>query len=358
MSKRRVRNEAFDNLHRVAGTDNPDVVGQMDIVMADAVQDSIKNEEHIEEVTTQMKKDAEIVAPESPKDEKNPVENNFTAKLVLDESLEEFTLQEKTEDKTEKKVDGRSNKFIDDDGTDTFLDYDMFDFVYGLVTDCYPVPLNPIQDIKKRKFMYIGSDKYKDRPENSDEIDAFDLHTQVSSEGDKITIYANEDRVKDEETKEWVKAGTVTAFDWIKAVCELYKFKYSGPNPRRNSESHWEYSFTIQVPCESGYPMMVEDYFETLGLSVEDVMPETFVKGYRKAQAKEQAEAKKYLDSLEVERKIKNAITAAAQDNTLPLETHLKRLFAELTSAGLKYQKKKVKQEFMDAFDDGEEEDD
>lgn len=353
MSKRRTRNEALDTLYRVVHTDNnPTVVGQMDIVMADAVQSSVRNDEHVKEVHNQMEKDAKVVTPEKPQDAKVPVKNAFTAKLVLDESVEDFSL---------KKQDGRGNKVIDDDGMDEYLDYDMFDFIYGLVCDCWPKPLNPVKDVKRRKFMTMGSDNYNSRPwdgvgsqENTDvpEIPAFDQHAQVSSNGNTITVYANADVDKDGNNL------GLHAFDWIQKVCELYKFKYSGPNPRRSRSSHWQYSFSIDVPCMSGYPLMVEDYFETLGLEVEDVMDSQFCTQYRKRQAAIEKESQQYINQAEVDRKIQAAITAAAQDNREPLEVHLKRLYADLTAAGLTYQKGKVKKTFMDAFDDDDEEDD
>lgn len=351
MIKRRIKNEALDNVHKVVDEQSPEVVAQVDIVTAEAIQADKAASAHVDDVNNELNKAAETVAPEKTEEPKTDVKNDFTAKLVLDESMQDFQLHEAPK----LREDGRANKVTDDDGMNTYLDYDMFDFVYGLVTDCYPVPKNPISSPKKRKFMYIGSDNYANRPENSDDIDAFDLHAQVSSDGDTITIYAQEDR-KTEHGKT-VKLGTVSAFDWIRAVCDLYKLKYTGPNPRKSANSHWEYSLTISVPCESGYPMMVEDYFEGLGLTMEDVMDAEFCKGYRKAQEKERKEAQEYINGIEVEKKLKAAITAAAQDNSLPLETHLKRLYAELTAAGLKYSKNKIKKEFMDAFDDGDEED-
>lgn len=330
MGKRRTRNEAFDNLHRVVDSDNPTVVGQMNVVMADAVQDSIRNEEHIEEVNDQMKKSAEAVTPEKPAEEETPVKNEFTAKLVLDESLADFTLQEEASAK-----DGRARKVYDDDDEDEYLDYDMFDFIYGLVTDCWPKPLNPLNH-RMRKFMYIGSDKYSD----SETDDSSDGHNQVASWGDTIQVYAN----------------TPEDFKDIQEVCELYKFSYDGPTPKRNKSTYWNYSFTINVPCvSSGYPYMVEEYFETLGMTMEDVMPADFCKQYRKRQATVEKEARKYINQAEVDKLIDKAITVAAQDNTDPLEAHLKRLYADLDAAGLTYQKSKVKKTFMDAFDDPEE---
>jgi len=345
MVKRRSKNESFENLTKALDSKNVDVVANIDTTMLTAVEESAEADRHVDEVNDKLKKDAEGINPEPAEDEKNPVDNKFTAKLILDESIEDF------------KTDGRANKVYDDDEEDVHLDYDMFDFIYGLVVDCYPKPLNPVKGMKQRTFMYTGSDNYANRPfdaVNSPEdvdkvdIDAFDQHAQVSSTGDVITVYANEDRDKDGN-----RLGTVSAFDWIQEVCKIYEFKHAGPRKRRSSASHWEYSFDIYVPCTSNdYPMMVEEYFEELGLTMEDVMPADFCKQYRKKQGKIEKETSGFVNDADVDKIVDQAIIKAAQDNTEPLEVHVKWLFRDLDSAGLKYQKSKVKQKFMDAFDD------
>lgn len=335
MAKRRIKNESFANLQTVVDTKTPETVGQMDVVMADAVQTSIKNEEHVEGVADNLKKNADAVTPDTPKEPETAVKNDFTAKLVLDESLSDFTITEEAP-----VADGRARKVYDDDDEDEYLDYDMFDFVYGLVTDCWPKPLNPLGH-KMRKFMYIGSDKYMDS-DDADTRDASDGHAQVASFGDSIEVYSN----------------NPADFKDIEEVCKLYKFSCSGPHRRRSKSTYWEFSFRVNVPCvSSGYPYMVEEYFETIGKTLEDVMPADFCKQYRKRQARVEAEAKKYINQADVNKMIDKAITAAAQDNTEPLKVHLKRLYADLDAAGLTYQKSKVKKTFMDAFDDGDEED-
>ena len=335
MAKRRTKNESFANLQTVVNAKTPETVGQMDIVMADAVQTSIKNEEHVEGVADNLKKNADVVTPDTPKEPETGVKNDFTAKLVLDESLRDFTITEEAP-----VADGRARKVYDDDDEDEYLDYDMFDFVYGLVTDCWPKPLNTLGH-KMRKFMYIGSDKYMDS-DDADTRDASDGHAQVASFGDSIEVYSN----------------NPADFKDIEEVCKLYKFSCSGPHRRRSKSTYWEFSFRVNVPCvSSGYPYMVEEYFETIGKTLEDVMPADFCKQYRKRQARVEAEAKKYINQADVNKMIDKAITAAAQDNTEPLEVHLKRLYADLDAAGLTYQKSKVKKIFMDAFDDGDEED-
>lgn len=323
MATRRIKSESIENLRRVVERDDPQVVGSMDVVMADAYAESVANDEHAEEVKNELDKKADSVKTDNP-DTGKEVKNEFTAELVLDESIQDFSL-----DDSASKKDGRSNKVYDDDGEDDYLDYDMFDFIYGLVTDCWPKPKNPL-DHRIRKFMYVGSDDYL-------KTNSLKGTNQVAVSGDSIEIYANE----------------ASAFDDIKAICNLYKFTYEGPNEKRSSASHWNFSFKIEVPTEgNGYPAMVEDYFEGIGKTLEDVMPPDFCKQYRKRQERIQKEADKLLSEREVTKKVNHAIMMAARDNTEPLETHLSSLYKELDSAGLKYQPSKIKKIFMDAFDD------
>lgn len=332
MSKRRIKSESIENLKRVVDNDvKVPVTGCMDPVEADAYIQSEKAGEHVAEVQDELNKKAEEVITEAP-DTGKEIKNDFTAKLVLDESIGDFSL---TEEEAPAK-DGRAHKFYDDDDEDDYLDYDMFDFIYGLVTDCWPKPLNPLGG-RLRKFMYIGSDKYMENPDRSENSDG---HSQVASNGDTIEVYAN--NVKD--------------FNDIKKICDMYKFKYDGPAAKRSKNSHWNFSFNIHVPCEhSGYPMMVEDYFEDLGMTLEDVMPGDFCKQYRKRQAKIDAEVDKRLAEREVEKLVNKAIMNAARNGDDPLEKHLKQLYADLDAAGLKYSKQKIKKTFYDAFADDEE---
>lgn len=331
MSKRRIKSESIENLKRVI--DNQEKISTttaVDPVTADAYIHSEESGKHVAEVQDELKKKAEDVITEAP-DTGKEIKNDFTAKLVLDESIDDFSLTEE-----EDASDGRTHKVYDEDDEDDYLDYDMFDFIYGLVTDCWPKPLNPSGG-RLRKFMYIGSDKYKTTSANDQKSDG---HSQVASSGDSIEVYAN----------------TVEDFNDIKKICDIYKFKYSGPDAKRSSASYWNFSFTIHVPCErSGYPMMVEDYFEDIGMTLEDVMPADFCKQYRKRQAKIDAEVDKRLAEREVEKFVNKAIMNAARNGDDPLDMYLKQLYADLDAAGLKYSKQKIKKTFYDAFaDDGE----
>ncbi len=337
MSKRRIKAESIENLNRVVDSKESTipVEGKMDIVMADAYNDSVKVDEHVEEIKKELDNkasDADVNKDKNhEKDEVKTVDNQFTAKLILDESVEDFKLEE-----DEKVTDGRARKVYDNDEEDDYLDYDMFDFIYGLVTDCWPKPINPLGG-RLRKFMYIGSDKYIDNPNTVEKTDG---HSQVATSGDSIEVYAN----------------NVEDFNDIKAICDLYKFKYTGPTAKRSSARHWNFTFNIQVPCEtSGYPMMVEDYFEDLNMTLEDVMPADFCKQYRKRQELIEKEALKLIAERDVEKIVASAIIDAARDSE-PLDVHLKKLYADLDAAGLKYQKSKIKKKFLDAFADEEEE--
>ena len=329
MSKRRIKSESIENLKRVIDNEaNVSVTSCVTPVEADAYIQSEAADKHVEAVQDELEKKAQAVKTDDP-DTGKEVKNDFTAKLVLDESINDFTL---TEEEAPAKY-GRARKVYDEDDEDDYLDYDMFDFIYGLVTDCWPKPINPLGG-RLRKFLYIGSDKYMENP-NSDEKS--DGHSQVASNGDTIEVYAND--VKD--------------FDGIKKICELYKFRYDGPAAKRSKNSHWNFSFNIHVPCEhSGYPMMVEDYFEGLGMTMEDVMPADFCKQYRKRQAKINTEVEKRIAEREVEKLVNKAIMNAARNGDQPLDKFLKELYAELEGANLKYSKQKIKKSFYDAFAD------
>lgn len=323
MSKRRIKSESIENLRRVVDSDHIDVEGKMDVVMADAYAESVNNSEHVEEVTNELNNRAEGVAGSTPdnSDETTNVDNTFTAKLVLDESIEDFSLSTA--------ADGRSRKVYEEDDEDDYLDYDMFDFIYGLVTDCWPKPLNPLGKSRIRKFMYVGSDDYlKTNDPNN--------RSQVATTGNSIEVYAN----------------NVEDFDDIKAICDIYGFDYEGPKTKRSGVSHWNFSFKINVPLSAdGYPEMVIDYFEDRGKALEDVMPADFCKQYRKRQARIEQEANKLLNDREVAKIVDNAIRQAAQDSD-PLESHLKNLYQTLDGAKLQYQKTKIKKKFLDAFND------
>lgn len=324
MSKRRVKTEAMENVGRVINQDKVDVVGTVGAITADAYAESVRNQEHVDEINKELTDKANKTGTTVRKEEepKEPVNNIYTAKLVLDESsMREFIHEEAT-------TDGRSRKVYDDDDEDDHLDYDMFDFIYGLVTDTWPKPLNPLNH-RLRKFMYSGSDDYI-------KTNSYTGRPQVAARDDKIEVYSD---VADD-------------FNDIIEICKLYGFKYDGPTPKASKASKWNFSFRITVPSINGYPMMVADYFEDRGMTLEDVMPADFCKQYRKKEAKINKEVEARLAEKEVDKKVAAAIMNAARDGTTPLKTHLDMLINDLKQSGLKYSPTKVKQTFMDAFAD------
>lgn len=330
---------AIENLTKVIENEETpvDAVVTLTPAMADAYQDDAKRTKHVQQVKKDLEDKAAEVKLEGESEESVLVDNSYTneVKLTLDESLEDFKFEELAEEVAEeivvptKEADGRSRKVIEDDEEDDYLDYDMFNFIYGLVTDSWPKPKNPLPKSRMRKFQYIGSDDYLDSNTPNG-------HSQVSSTGDSITVYAN----KPED------------FDDIKAICELYKFTFDGPVERKSDSSHWKYSFTIDVPMAApDYPMMVEDYFEGIGLTIADVMPAEWVRLYNKALGKIDKETSSAENDFEVQRIFKEYVKKAANSND-PLDNFITAMFAELDEKGLIYKKISLKKQFNSEFED------
>ena len=331
MIKRRVKNESMDNMNAVMNNDSTDAVASIPVVMADAYIDNDKSTKHLQGV----KKELEDRASDIIEDAENSKKNDPLNKLVLDESVEEFNIEttniipfcNKNYDMNEA-LDGRSDRVIED-GDDEHLDFDMFDFIMGLVSDTWPKPKSPLGH-PLRKFQTQGQDDYIKTEENAGV-------PQVASDGvDTIIVYANE----------------TEAFDDIKEVCRIYKFKCDGPHAKRSPASHWNFSFNIKVPLTSkSYPQDVEDYFTKIGYTIEDVMPADWAKVYRKKMDRIQKEAQKMLNELTVKNILETAVRKASRDSE-PLEQHLKNLYTELDNAKCEYTKKDIKQRFMSEFDD------
>ena len=152
MTTRRIKSESIENLKRVVEVkdDNVEIVGDMGVVMADAYAESVKNEEHIEEVKDDLEKKADYIKTENP-DTGKEVKNEFTAKLVLDEAMEDYVAPQPS----------KPTKVYDDDQFDTYWDMDMFDFIYELVSISDPrrKPIDPLGRPHAR-FSVTGRDKY------------------------------------------------------------------------------------------------------------------------------------------------------------------------------------------------------
>lgn len=304
MNARRIKSESLENLKRVVDVkdDNVEVVGDMGVVMADAYAESVKNEEHVEEVKDELDKKADAVKTENP-DTGKEVENEFTAKLVLDEDLDDFSVAEKNV----------RTKVYEDDRFDIYWDMDMFDFIYELVSisDQRRKPIDPLGRPHAR-FSVTGRDKYAGLTDEQKRIEQKREREFIKAGGDVGQIGASQ--VASAGNYIEVYAHDLFRFNDIQEICKLYKFETKGPEEtfkmKRNrfmmsAKDEWltyPYVFRIYVPCDSnGYPMMIDDYFETIGLKLEDVMNPHFCEQYRKLEAKIKKEAEEMIAKREKE---------------------------------------------------------
>lgn len=343
MTTRRIKSESIENLKRVVEVkdDNVGIVGDMGVVMADAYAESIKNENHVEEVKDELEKKTDDIKTENPGTGKE-VKNEFTAKLVLDESLEDFELEHES-----------SARVNDADMFDTYWDMDMFDFIYELVADSdrNRLPIPPLgyqhsrfqtgfRDVYKPKAV-LDKAQYKGMTPSArnaailDNIQNTISAPQVGSGGNFIDIYSlYVTSYEDPITGETVQ---VSDPDWrfreMMKICELYKFDYKGPEDTyKRKRSPWSFNkadeflnwdrvMRIYVPCDdSGYPLGIEEYFSTIGLTLDDVMPPEFCAKYRKCETRIKKEAAEFLAKKERERNKTRKTAQQASLDTLKAE--------------------------------------
>lgn len=257
--KKLLKVESLSNMKDAVEAENPKATTILTPTETQAILDSEKAENQLTEVQDELNSRAKDIETEDPEAPDPKVENTYTAKLNLEEDLQDFGT---TEDKKKPK------KVFEDDDLDFFLDYDMYQFIYGLfVSQAEYPPKIPkhLYSGRVNKFLYQGSDSYK-------LSDGMKGVCQVGSDGDNVVLYS--DKKED--------------FDSVMKVCDLFKIKYRGPHEKRSSTSRWNWNITIITPLTSpGYPEMLEDYMSKLGLTVEDVMSKDFVKNYREHQQKE-----------------------------------------------------------------------
>lgn len=120
--------ESMNNLDRVINFqhDDLDVHSDIDIVMADAYDQDIEAAEAVADILDELDKKAEDVTEETPEAPMNVDNNMYTTQLKLDEDFKDFTLVE----------DGRKNRVAarDEDEGDLYLEYNMLEFVYELLS--------------------------------------------------------------------------------------------------------------------------------------------------------------------------------------------------------------------------------
>lgn len=367
---------ALKNIQKVVSDDATDNV-HIDMGLADAYEDSVAAAEHVEEVMKDLDNKAEEVITENPDSPEPKVDNIYTKKHTLDESIEDFDASKL-----------KPTKVYDDDEFDTYWDMDMFDFIYELVsiTDARRKPVDPLGRPHAR-FAVTGRDRYAGLTDEQKQIEkeqekeygsverAMLGSPQVAAKDDYIEVYAH----------------NLFRFDDILQICDKYGFRTEGPTEtyktKRNkfmmsSRDEWiqyEYALKIYVPTdENGIFLRIEDYFEPRGLELEDVMNPEFCKHYRKLQKKIQKEQEDMLarhkkdkekakalkakedaianNDASVEEIYKKYYDKAAWSND-PIESFIKDMFSELDNSGLKYSKKILKQRFIADFEDDFEDD-
>ena len=330
-------NESMPNIDKVVNfkDDSVEVHSDMDIVMTDAYDESIKNLDTVAEIMSELEDRADGITPENP-EAPMEVKTKYTSQLKLDESLEDFNLQEAA-----KGVAAR-----DENDGDKYLDYDMFEFVYELlaagakgITNL--APKTPIVYRKKvtyrknkdgervpskiewgnfemKKFSPIGSDdaSYGDTNEGAGV-------PQIAVEDVNIVVYSNDaddlKQASDGLAQYGIKTGEV-------------RFKM-------NSNSHWDYSMTAYVPCYSdGEPMLMVDYLEDNDLSIDDVFDDKVAKSFKNAFKRADKKASQVDAKIKADKEARiydEYVKKAFLDGTLDLEDVYAEMCAEMNAEGI-----------------------
>ena len=345
--------EAIQNVDRVIENEsNIDPVITVDPILADAYEQNKAAEEHVEEVLTELDKKAEEVVEENP-EAPLALKNEYTNQIKLDESIEDFRLNE----------DGRKSRIAarDENDTDLYLDYDMLEFVYELlsagskgITNIAPkTPLvhrkktenSPMIELPMKKFSPNGSQVIAKEyvylldlaPTQSREIsrvmaripkdilaiiekkstnvaDAYQVQEAFESLCDEIPDavakygrdaigYAFLNNIKTLSTPQLSEAGNKVVVysdnldDFTQAAEGLmfYGITSEAPVPKRSRTSHWDYSMVVNVPCYSdGEPMLFEDWLEETGRDIDDVMDPAVAKRFKNKYAKADKAAEQF----------------------------------------------------------------
>lgn len=229
----------------------------------------------------------------------------------------------------------------EDETKDRHLDFDMFDYLYGLV--CYVdsaskvlSPLgHPIQ-----KFDKPHRNKRRNIDENGNRIIPND---ETSMEHPRVCVDGHNKIILSSDEKEH--------FDDVLAVCDMYQIKHSEPVRHTAECYYWEWSVELFVPMISDkYPMMLEDYFSSIGVSIDKVMPEWWCKAYRSKIQRLNDEAEEMLNELRLEKTYKDAVTRCWQRGDISVEAHLTKLLETLDELGITYKKNVLRQRFLSVF--------
>ena len=328
MKKRMTKpmNESIDSLDRVVKGE-VEANAHLDTTEAVAYDESNKADKRVEEIKNELDKKADGIngdAPESPKVKTN---NTYTKTYKLDESVEDFAIGTMSLD-----------DFSDEEDYDYYLDFDMFDFIHKLCVfdEGRNMTANPLSGEKKK-------------------YNRFASHGE--EESSRIVV--------DKDGNIVLGAETAAYFNDIMRILDTYKIDYEGPTATRNSD--YPFHLLIHVPMMApNYPMLVADYFEDMGLDIEDAMYDKKWKArYTNAIDKINKENERELAKRQRERRadaprndsrvktlFDKAVTLAYQQGDISIEDHLKNLYATLDGEGLRYSKTTVKNNFMDAVQD------
>ena len=322
MKQKLILNENLENLDKVIEAESTiPVHTDMDIVITAAYDDSLNNDKHLEEVNKELDKRNEVIKTEEPKEEK-VIDNMYTAKLTLDESLEEFVIDD-AKAYTNKGNDAWQ-ALSDDDDTDYHLDYDMYDFLYalfrGLEGNANRNPKNP-----------LGHTIHTFSPTSEDNNTKGVAHeTNAPQIG---VMFGNPYIIT-------LSAHSEEDFRDAITLCDMYKIAYRGPEARKNSENYWEYSMMVEVPMAAeNYPMLLEDYFETIGLTVEDVMTPEFAKTYRNKLRRLNRDMEVYSEELVRKKIVDKYIAISYQNGDKDPEDFIPDLIKELKEVGVSAKK-------------------
>lgn len=145
---------------------------------------------------------------------------------------------------------------IDDDGNE----YDMFNFVYDMLTKRTALHRKPVSPTKFRAFNYNGM-------KLGDESSDVETNTAIHADRDGDVVVEAKDEAR---------------FEPIKAMCDAYQLDYEIIPPRAQSTNTYKYSMKIWIPFDyEGNPQTVEDYFNEIGID-----PRTVVTGQDKKKYK------------------------------------------------------------------------
>lgn len=364
-------NEAIDNVAKVIkDKDGIEIEGVVNLATAEAYAQSEKVDKHLQEVKDDLAEKAEAVITENPGTGPE-IKNVYTAKLTLDEGLNDFNIESSL---APKKADGRAHRMdaFDENEGNRYLEYDMFTFVHELFTGQHcntnPAPITPViygpmdspEEVKRkakvkrlrsqgrepdekdlvpyppvwgmrkmRKYLDAAVDDY------NDDIDARKTRLpQVATDGSStITISARK---------------RLDLHDVVEA-CRIFNLECSEIRPYRNA--YWDFFIDVKVPeIAPGYPMMLDDFLADHEMAMDEVMPPDFCRGYQKALNKTSAEMSELENDLKVKDIFNKAVSAAGEDD-IPFEVHAKQLIADLKAANLKFSPKAIKAKFLAEFD-------